>query len=163
MDVVIDILDGSHYNSYIIYKGEELFKVSDYNGVDKEIHLGVLPIGNYQMCLVNENETSKPVYWIVADYSVQITTISPGKIKVAFSSSNATPLWITWRRPHETDALNNNMPYWTTVIDESSSILGYIESELDPFFKTKYGSVNWEIKVAYETEYGIISSDSIHL
>ena len=52
------------------------------------------------------------------------------------------------------------MPQWTTVIDSVACEQGYVVSELDSYLKKKYGLGEWGFKVAFETKYGIISSDS---
>ena len=77
--------------------------------------------------------------------------------------SNAKPIFLTWRRPWSFNVSNNDMPLWTTVIDDDACEQGNIESELDTYFVKKYGLGYWDFKVAFETKYGIISSDNISI
>ena len=159
-DVIIDILNSSAYSFYRVYKDGQLFIESKLSNNQNELHLGVLPFGDYSMLLFEGEAESPSVYWMVVDYHVDVVTLSSGKVKVSYTSSNATPIFMTWRRPSSTSFYNNHMPQWTTVIDSVACEQGYVVSELDSYLKKKYGLGEWGFKVAFETKYGIISSDS---
>lgn len=156
--VVVDILSRQNYRHYKLYKDDQFLyehSIPDDNVVD----FGFMPYGKYKMCLSEETSESEFVYWIVVDYSISAQSTGTESALVSFSSMNATPIWVTWRRPARLDASNNNMPLWTTVIDEFDRVNGITRTTLDSHFR-KSGIRDWDIKVAFETEYGIISSDS---
>lgn len=156
--VIVDVLSRQGFEDYKLYKdGRLLFEKSIPNS--NIIDFGILPYGKYKMCLSEESYESELVSWIVADYSISVQSLGNGTAKVMFSSNNAKPVWVTWRLPSNLDAENNNMPLWTSVISDKDRLNGYTVSTLDSYFK-KYGTKYWEIKVAFETEFGIISSDS---
>ena len=158
--IVIDVLSRKSFSEYKLYKDDQLIqkkKIPNNNVID----LGVMPYGDYKLCLTDGVEDSRFVYWIVADYSISAKAIGDGKVKVSFSSSNATPVWTTWRIPAKSDSNYNNGPLWTTVINENDIKKGYVITELDSYLLRKHGLGRWDFKVAFETEYGIISSDSV--
>ncbi len=160
-DVIIDVLDNKHYSTYRIYRDDDLFIESSFPNGESEINLGILPIGDYRMVVIDGNNEIYPVYWIVVDYHIDVKPIGSGKVSVSFESSNATPIFLTWRRPWSYNISNNNMPQWTTVIDENALKDGNIVSILDPYLSETIGLGDWDFKVAFETKYGIISSDNI--
>lgn len=162
-NVVIDILDSQLFSAYKVYKDGELYKETPLSKGDTEIDLGVLPPGDYSMVLNNKEYESPPVYWMVVDYNANVVPIGSGKIFASFSSYNAKPIFLTWRRPWSFNVSNNDMPLWTTVIDDDACEQGNIESELDTHFVKKYGLGYWDFTVAFETKYGIISSDNISI
>ena len=159
-NVVIDILDCSAYSSFRVFKDGELYIESKLSNNQNELNLGILPPGDYSMLLFEGEVESPSVYWMVVDYHVDVETLSSGKVKVSYTSSNATPIFMTWRRPSSTSFYNNHMPQWTTVIDSVACEQGFVVSELDSYLKKKYGLGEWGFKVAFETKYGIISSDT---
>ena len=55
------------------------------------------------------------------------------------------------------------MPLWTDVIYSRDIINGYRMSNLDEYHLERYGTENWDIKVAFETAYGVITSDAVTL
>ena len=124
------------------------------------IDFGVMPYGRYDLRLTGEDGESRTTSWIVADYDISAKAIGGRKAIVSFVSRNTKPLWLTWRRPAKIDAVDNNMPLWTTVITEQDRVNGYVTTELDSYTAKKLGLGKWDIKVAFETEFGIISSDS---
>ena len=160
-NVIIDVLNQNNYTGYKVYKDGTSFSESALSSDVKEINFGVLPIGDYKMVLTSDTSESVPVYWMVVDYNVNVETVGSGKVNVMFSSSNATPIYLTWRRPWSFDISNNDMPLWTTVIDEKAQENGIVESELDSYTIKKYGLGYWDFRVAFETKYGIIGSDNV--
>lgn len=157
--VILDVINRGDYTSYKLYKDDillETFPIPENNILD----FGIMPYGNYHLCLSNGEEDSKYAYWIVADYYISATALGDRKVKVFFTSRNALPIWVTWRRPANLDANNNNMPLWTTVITDSDRKRGYVITQLNEHTAKNCGLGQWDFKVAYETMYGIISSDS---
>ena len=120
-----------------------------------------MPFGSYTLFLTGESGDSRPVYWKVVDYAIKVQTIGKGKVLVSYLSKNAKPVWLTWRRPAKENSQNNNMPLWTTIIDGYEGVEGKTVSELDSYISNKFGLGEWDFKVAFETQYGIISSDSV--
>lgn len=162
-NILIDILDRGNFSKYKVYKNGDLVINNILPINNSYINLGVLPYGEYKMCLSNEASDSDYVYWMVVDYSISATIVQEGRVKVTFSSANATPIWITWRRPNIPNTHYNNMPLWTDVIYAGDILNGYRISNLEKWFLEKYGAENWDIKVAFETPYGIITSDAAPL
>ena len=157
--VVIDVLLRGQFREYKLFKDEQLIsrkEIPDNN----VINLGVMPYGDYKLCLTNGIEDSRFVYWTVADYSMTAHPLGGGKVRVTFSSENATPIWTTWRIPKKSSSNYNNGPLWTTIITKDDAQKGFTVTELDSYLKRKFGLGRWDFKVAFETEYGIISSDS---
>lgn len=168
-NVIIDILDLGNYTSYQLYKNGTLQSTTAISSGSTDINLGILPYGKYKMRLTDGTNYSGYVYWIVANYSESAQKVTPSSspkaVRIDFASANATPVWITWRRPQSASSTGNNMPVWTTKITPTDVTNGYVISEPPSHFFS-YGDYNmstWEYKVAYETEYGIISSDSMAL
>lgn len=163
-DVVIDILNQGDYTSYQLYKNDELVSTTAISS--SVINLGVLNYGNYKLRLTDGSNYSDYVYWIVVDYadsSEKVSTSEGKSAKLTFSSANAVPVWITWRRPQDVNP-SNNMPLWTTPIEYEDLMRGYVVSTPPTHFFTHYSQIGtWEFKVAYETEYGILSGDSTSL
>lgn len=157
--VVIDVLSRNSFTDYKLYKDEQLISTDGIPNSDV-IDLGVMPYGDYKLCLTNGVEDSRYVYWIVADYSITAHPIGGGRVRVSFSSENATPVWTTWRIPKESSDTYNDGPLWTTVISTNDVQSGSVVTELDAYLRNKIGLGLWEFKVAFETRYGIISSDS---
>ena len=157
--VVLDVMERDGYSHYMLEKdGQAIAK--EPIPANNVIDLGVMPYGTYNLRLIGEDGESRATNWIVADYDISAKAIGGRKAKVSFASRNTKPLWLTWRRPARIDAVNNNMPLWTTVITEQDIANGYVTTELDSYIANKSGLGEWDIKVAFETEYGIISSDS---
>ena len=127
------------------------------------IDLGVMPYGDYKLCLTDGSDDSGFVYWMVVDYSISAKTLKKGKVQVSFSSKNATPIWTTWRLPANSSSNYNDGPVWTTVITGKDELAGSVVTELDSFLIHKYGLGKWDFKVAFETPYGIIQSDAVTL
>lgn len=157
--VVIDVLERKSFTNYKLYKDEQLIQTKEIPS-DDVIDLGIMSYGDYKMCLTNGVEDSRYVYWIVADYSIEVQPIGSGRVMVKFSSKNATPIWTTWRIPANSSSSYNNGPLWTTVITDNDVQAGYVTTELDSYHKQRIGLGEWDFKVAFETKYGIISSDS---
>lgn len=160
--VIVDVLNRDGFSDYLVYKDNSLVKkesIPESNCID----LGIMPYGDYRMCLSNDLTNSEFVYWIVADYSVNAENTGSRTAKVTFASNNATPLWLTWRTPVNYNSINNDMPYWTEVISEKNINDGYIVTELDQFIANKYKLDTWSFKVAFSTKYGIITSDFVEV
>ena len=157
--VVIDVLQRKSFTNYKLYKDGQLIQAKEIPS-DNVIDLGIMPYGDYKMCLTNEKEDSRFVYWLVVDYSIEAQPIGSGRVVVKFSSKNASPLWTTWRIPANSNSSYNNGPLWTTVITDNDIRAGYVTTELDSYHKQNIGLGEWDFKVAFETKYGIISSDS---
>lgn len=162
-DVVIDILDAEDYSEYQVVKDDEYYLSGRLTKGLTALNLGVLPYGDYSMFLINGDKMSDSVYWIVADYDIQAKAIGNGGVTVSFNSSNATPIWITWRKPSDDDANNNNMPLWTDVINSKERKYGFATTRMKPYMLRSYRLGRWDFKVAFETQYGIISSDSVQV
>ena len=158
--VIIDVLSREGYSKYKVYRDGAMYKEASIPS-DNVIDLGVLPLGSYRLCLANDNEDSRFTYWIVADYAIAAASLGNKKVKISFSSKNAKPVWATWRRPADEDSNYNDGPQWTTVIYDSDRKKGYVISELAPIIEEYYGLGKWDFKVAFETQYGIISSDAV--
>ena len=162
-EVIIDILNAKSYFGFQVTKDGSHFRYGSLETDKTEINLGVLPAGEYEMTLIGYNKESTPVSWIVVDYNIEAEPIGNGVVRVYFTSTNSTPIWLTWRRPANSNSANNNMPVWTTVIKESDRTQGYTLTQLDSYTEKKYGLGQWDFKVAFETKYGIISSDSVSI
>lgn len=158
-EVVIDVVSQGDYADYKLYNGDALVQQSPIPH-DQVINLGVMPCGDYKLCLSRDSVDSRFAYWIVADYSISAEYMGNRTVKVSFSSQNATPVWVTWRRPALLDAVNNNMPLWTTKITKEDCEHGFVMTTLDKYIANRWGLGEWDFKVAFETKYGIISSDS---
>ncbi len=160
--VILDVLSRGVYTMFKLFKEEELIEEAliPENSI---IDLGIMPFGTYKLCLTNGVQDSPFVYWIVADYSITATAIGNAKVLVSFSSRNATPIWATWRIPQFKNSDYNNGPLWTTAISAEDVNRGMVVSQLDPYFVKNRGLGEWDIKVAFETDFGIISSDSVTL
>jgi hypothetical protein len=158
--VIIDILSKEDFTTYKLHKNGILIEQNDIptSGV---IDFGIMPYGNYSLNLTNDFSNSQSVDWIVADYSINAECIGHKSVIVSFASKNATPIWVTWRRPAHSDSNNNNMPLWTEIIDDNDRSKGYVVTELPDYTAQKSGLGMWDFKVAFETDYGIISSDSV--
>ena len=160
--VIIDILKRKSFTQYKLYKDEQLIQTKDLPGNDV-IDLGVMPYGDYKLCLTDGTLDSGFVYWIVADYSISAQSMKKGKVKVSFSSKNATPIWTTWRIPANSGSDYNDGPLWTTVITEQDRLAGSVMTRMDSYLEKRYGLGKWTFKVAFETPYGIIQSDPVTL
>lgn len=157
--VILDVIERSDYAYYKLEKDDQIIAKQPIPA-NNIINLGVMPYGAYRLSLTNDKKESSATSWLVADYNISVKAMGGRKAKVTFSSKNATPLWVTWRRPALINAKNNNMPLWTTVITDTDRAQGCVVTELDSYVVKKIGSGKWDLKVAFETEYGIISSDS---
>ncbi len=159
-DVVLDVVSRRDYSGYILEKDGQVIenKRIPENNV---LNFGRMPFGSYTLFLKGESGDSRPVYWKVVDYAIKVQTIGKGKVLVSYLSKNAKPVWLTWRRPAKENSQNNNMPLWTTIIDGYEGVEGKTVSELDSYISNKFGLGEWDFKVAFETQYGIISSDSV--
>lgn len=158
-EVVLDVVDRGNYSYYELFR-EGLPIRKQMIPENDVINLGVMPYGEYSLQLIGNGETSVAADWIVADYSISAQAIGGRKAKVSFSSKNATPIWVTWRIPAYFDERNNNMPLWTTVITDEDRANGFVVTELDSYIAYRRNNSEWDLKVAFETPYGIISSDS---
>ena len=157
--VVLDVVERKGY-SYYLLKKDGMAIAKEPIPTNDVIDFGMMPYGTYDLRLTGEDGESRTTSWIVADYNISAKAIGGRKAMVTFASKNTKPIWLTWRRPARIDAVNNNMPLWTTVITEQDRANGYVTTELDSYIANKHGLGEWDIKVAFETEYGIISSDS---
>ena len=162
--VILDVVNRKSFTQYKLYKDGQLVGTKDIPGNDV-IDLGIMPYGDYKLCLTDGTEDTGFVYWIVADYSISAEAIKKGKgkVKVSFSSKNATPIWTTWRIPANSDSNYNDGPLWTTVITDSDCLAGSVMTQMDSYLVKKFGLGKWTFKVAFETPYGIIMSDSVTL
>ena len=138
--VEIDVLEAGSYTAVEVYKDDALYSTVD---VAALITLADLPYGSYKARLTDGTNTSDWCYWMVVDaVSTVTTTGNTGEIKVDFSASNATPVYVTWCRAED------NYPRYisTPTADELAAGSAVCVHK----------SGNFKVRVAFETEYGII-------
>ncbi|MBQ9964383.1 MAG: hypothetical protein IJP14_04605 [Clostridia bacterium] len=142
-NVVLDVLQPASYTEVEIYKDGVLFQTKTIQSV---ITLSDLQAGKYQARLVKGNAHSDWCYWIVVDPKVTVTPHgSDRKVTVTFSATNATPLWVQWANGYQNG---------TVHVDPLSA-----EEQAAGTAVCSYKKGYFKIRVAFETEYGIVHSE----
>ena len=145
-DVVLDVLDQGAYTGYKVTKNGAALSTAAIPG-DGVITLSGLAYGKYSVCLTGSGADSRAIDFIVVDAAAPTVTATgnTNEYKLGFFSANATTPYIMWfvdnsRKAVVTqiDELTGNETSFTTVLQKAS---GYV-------------------RVALETEYGIILSES---
>ena len=141
-DVEIDVLNTRGYQRIEIYKDGELMRTI---GISQLVILSDLEAGSYKARLVGPDESSAFCYWIVVDaVSVATPSESAGCVDVEFSASNARPIFIVWQ-----DGKANGAKNIQFLTDEEARA---------GFARGKYVSGSYKVRVAFQTEYGVIFS-----
>lgn len=147
--VYLDVLNKSSYTQVQIYKYSSSsgswvkYKTVDIASV---IKLSGLSAGTYKARLTNGTKNSKWCYW----KSVKVVSTAElyqgtRKVKVSFSSSGATPLYIQWMNGH------TNATIRITTLTEENIKNGY------GIYTPAKGDL--KVRVAFKTDYGIIYSE----
>ena len=145
--VVLDVLDKSNYTKVEIYKytsGD--WKLVQTKDIASVIKLSKLDPGSYKARLTKGTKTSKWCYWKSVD------AVSKGehyqgtrKVKVTFSATNATPLYVQWMNGH------TNATVRITLLTAQQIKDGY------GIFVPATGDL--KVRVAFQTDYGVIYSE----
>jgi hypothetical protein len=142
MDVELDVLCHEGYDKVEIYRGDELISTLNVSDV---VTLSGLSAGSYKARLVGSERVSDFCYWIVADAQSNATPlIESGCVEVSFSATNAKPQFIIWQ------GADANGTKHIQFLTENESLSGNAIGKFD--------SGDYKIRVAFETEYGIIFS-----
>ncbi len=149
-DVVLDVLEKGDYTAVEVYKNEGLFNtiLLDATNALQQGHVITqkeLPVGAYKARLTNGTDVSEWCYWIVTDVAFTATPQPDGTVSIAFSASNAEPLFIQWTR------INDNGAFHTTELTPQQVEEGI--AVLTP------PSSSFRIRVAFRTEYGIVYTE----
>ena len=145
-DVVLDVLDQGAYTQYKVTKDGVALSSAAIPG-DGVITLSGLAYGKYSVCLTGSGADSRAVEFIVVDAPPPLVaaTANANEYKVDFASSNATPAWVMW-------FVDNGRKAVVTQIDE----LAGGEASITTVLQKTSGYA----RIALETEYGIILSES---
>ena len=142
MDVELDVVNAEGYNTVEIYKDGTLFEIRN---IEDVVSLSGLSQGSYRARLVGEDKVSEPCYWMVVDsVSNAKTTGEKGQVRVTFSATNATPKFIVWQSAGSNGS-KHCQPLTAEELSAGEAIGQYISGE-------------YKVRVAFETEYGIIFS-----
>ena len=146
-DVVLDVLEKGNYTAVEVYKNEAHFNTIplDMTNALKDGHVITqtgLPAGSYKARLTNGTDVSAWCYWVVTDATFTATLQPDGQVHIAFSATNATPLFIQWTR------INDNGAFHTTELTPQQAEEGIAV--------VKPPSQEFKIRVAFRTEYGIV-------
>lgn len=142
-DVVIDVLKPGKYTRVEIYKDGKLHTTK---AIESVITLSDLAAGSYKARLTDGTNASDWCYWIVVDAtSSAVARGSDGKVTVTFSATNATPRWVQWA-----DGKHNGTLHITELTARQAA---------DGVAECSYAAGSYKIRVAFETEYGIIHSE----
>lgn len=110
------------------------------------LNLTDLTYGSYKARLTDGTNHSDWCYWMVVDaVSTATPTGNAGEASVAFSASNAMPLFVAWS--HGT---NNGTVHISIPTDEELAAGSAVCS---------YQAGKYKVRVAFQTEYGIIHSE----
>lgn len=122
------------------------FDVRSVNIVDSDIiTLAGIPYGSYKARLIGDAKNSDWCYWMVVDaVSAAVPTGNTGEVRVDFSASNATPLFVSW-----SDGGHNGTVHINVLSDDEIS---------DKSAVCSHQAGNYKVRVAFQTEYGIIHS-----
>lgn len=122
------------------------FNMYSVNIVDSDIiTLAGIPYGSYKARLTGDVKNSEWCYWMVVDaVSTAVPTGNTGEVRVDFSASNATPLFVSW-----SDGGHNGTVHISVLSDDETK---------DKSAVCSYQAGNYKVRVAFQTEYGIIHS-----
>ncbi|MBR2812330.1 MAG: hypothetical protein IKD69_13215, partial [Solobacterium sp.] len=146
--VEIDVLDQSTYVNAELYRNGKLFSTQKING--SCIAYEDLPGGKYEVFLANGDERTDPVSFIVVDTEIAVKQLGNGKYRLDFASTNGTPIWYGWCY-----ASDNRSKYMSLL---SAYELSKKEKEEGSAI-VSFQKGKWLLKVEFETEYGLISSE----
>jgi hypothetical protein len=142
-DVEIDVFNVKDYTAVEIYRGDRLIDIKDISSL---VVVSDLDAGLYRARLVGEEKCSEFCYWTVVDATSHAT---PGdnetEVKVEFSASNAKPLFIIWQDSEKSGT--KHIQFLSSDEIRAGFAIG------------QYRSGNYRVRVAFETEYGIIFSE----
>ena len=142
-DVELDVLNAKDYQKIEIYLGDKLIETRSMSDV---VVLRGLKAGSYKARLVGAYGASEFCYWIVADAESFVTSSALERhVDVKFSSKNAKPLFIVWQNADNNGAVH--IQFLTPAQVEQG------------FAQARYKSGKYKVRVAFETEYGIIFSE----
>lgn len=140
-DVVIDVLEIGSYTRVEIYKDDVLLETKPIASV---ITLSGLQAGSYKARLTDGTNVSDWCYWISVDATSSATPLgSDGKVEVTFSATNAIPLWVQWA------GSTGGTAHITELTDEEK-LAGTAVCAHTPN--------TYKVRVAFQTEYGIVHS-----
>lgn len=113
--------------------------------------LNDLGYGSYKARMTNGTDYSDWCYWIVVDATATaVTTDRCQEVSVTFSASNAEPLFVKWAGGKD------NGTKHISVLTDMQKALGSAVCKYDPgYINDKQGGM-YKIRVAFQTEYGII-------
>lgn len=145
--VVLDVLNKTDYTKVEIYKyvsGD--WVKQETKSIASVIKLANLKAGTYKARLTNGTKNSKWCYWKSVDAeSKGVHYQGTRKVKVTFSASNATPLYVQWMNGH------TNATVRVTLLTAEDVKNGY------GIYTPAKGDL--KVRVAFETDYGIIYSE----
>ena len=145
-DVVLDVLDQGAYTGYKVTKNGADLSTAAIPG-DGVITLSGLAYGKYSVCLTGSGADSRAIEFIVVDAAAPTVTATgnTNEYKLDFFSANATTPYIMW-------FVDNSRKAVVTQIDELTGN--------ETSFATVLEKTSGYVRVALETEYGIILSES---
>lgn len=148
--VEIDILNGDGYDKVEIYKDDALLFTLDKDAVIK-LKTSDLGYGKYKACLSDGTNRSNYCYWMIVNTSTTFEDLKNGKVKLTFNSlnPNVKGVWVQWA-----GGANNGTKH-ISEINEEESANGVIECDYPDITNPKVGD-SFKIRVAFETEYGVI-------
>lgn len=108
------------------------------------VSLQNLEAGSYKARLIGAKGVSEYCYWMVVDASSSALLTAEGNVQVSFNSSVGVPLYVQW---------SNGKTNGTIYIDLLTA-----EQIADGEVILPPASKNFKVRVAFQTEYGIIHS-----
>ncbi len=141
--VVINIFN--HNYSYLeLYKDDDMFQRVPIDTSDVVFY--DLPYGSYKARLANEGGGSSAfIHFEVIDINVSYT-LQDNKVRVYFSSANATPVFMSLGDERE-------CPYYITIFNENQLQAGSALVTLSSYY----------LKVHFRGQYGQVSNRLIHI
>ena len=142
-DVEIDVINSLAYEKAEIYKDDILIETRE---LSDTLILSDLEAGSYKARLVGDGYSSDYCYWIVVDATSTVrATGEEGEVSVTFCATNAKPSFIIWQSAETIGAKHIQL-----LTDEERDLGRAIG---------KYISGDYKVRVAFETEYGVIFSN----
>ena len=136
----------TNYKYLLVYKGSNIINSIT---VSNEItSLSDLIEGEYKICLSNNQDGTDKTPFIHFRVNDDNTTISQqgSNVKINLESGSGNPIWFSW---------NDN----THVVMKCREITG--DEKINGFIIDTFKSGTWKIKVYYENDYGVFSSNPV--
>lgn len=141
-DVEIDVFNLSDYTGIEIYRDETLIETRDASSL---VVISGLEAGKYKARLIGQDKYSDFCYWIMVDAVSEVKPVGKdGMVRVRFSATNAKPIFMIWQ--HEPSNGAQHIEFFTYDEMSKGQAIG------------RYISGTYKVRVAFETEYGVIFS-----